>query len=76
MKTRNLFLLGIGDWGLGPIPKPQYPQLFINIYLFKYNKQKNFNIQRIFMSEIIKFEINIFILNLLSKFIFLFKFFI
>jgi len=32
--------LGIGDWGLGPIPNPQspIPKLFLNvitIYLFK-----------------------------------------
>ena len=36
--------MGIGDWGLGPIPNPQSPIpneiefYLIKLYLFKYNK--------------------------------------
>jgi len=29
--------LGIGDWGLGPIPNPQSPIPNINKYKIKYN---------------------------------------
>ena len=24
--------MGIGDWGLGPIPNPQSPEKYLNIY--------------------------------------------
>jgi len=35
--------LGIGDWGLGPIPNPQSPiPIFYNISL---NKNNHYNIQ-------------------------------
>jgi len=36
--------LGIGDWGLGPIPNPQSPIIYIvyKIQNIKYNKVKNF----------------------------------
>jgi len=27
--------LGIGDWGLGPIPNPQSPKYYININLMQ-----------------------------------------
>jgi len=35
--------LGIGDWGLGPIPNPQSPipnpqYVIYNLYYFNYNK--------------------------------------
>jgi hypothetical protein len=26
-----IIILGIGDWGLGPIPNPQSPYSFLNI---------------------------------------------
>jgi len=29
--------LGIGDWGLGPIPNPQSPIPNLNIGLYQYN---------------------------------------
>jgi len=38
--------MGIGDWGLGPIPNPQSPipnpQSPINIFLFLFFMKKNF----------------------------------
>jgi len=30
--------LGIGDWGLGPIPNPQSPRVFNNEKIIKSNK--------------------------------------
>jgi len=33
--------LGIGDWGLGPIPNPQSPIPILKILNFKYSNLKN-----------------------------------
>jgi hypothetical protein len=29
-------VLGLGDWGLGPLPNPQSPILYLNIFNKKY----------------------------------------
>ena len=34
--------MGIGDWGLGPIPNPQSPIPMFDITIF-YSKNKNIN---------------------------------
>jgi hypothetical protein len=43
--------LGIGDWGLGPIPNPQSPSIHKNLLIlilkFKLNFQKNYPVYRI-----------------------------
>ena len=34
INSENIKLLGIGDWGLGPIPNPQYYNIIIVNYIF------------------------------------------
>ena len=35
MKNYLLMGMGIGDWGLGPIPNPHFPNPQFSIYFFK-----------------------------------------
>jgi len=48
--------LGIGDWGLGPIPNPQSPipnpqsPIFRFIYLLKFNNFNNLKKEKTFLT--------------------------
>jgi len=42
--------LGIGDWGLGPIPNPQSPKLnsiYVKAYMIKINNNNFLNIEQV-----------------------------
>jgi len=38
MRCYTIWGLGIGDWGLGPIPNPQSPTIFNSIITARQNK--------------------------------------
>ena len=53
----GVWVWGIGDWGLGPIPNPQSPipnpqsPLNLNIYFLKIIKQKYFFLSIIYINN-------------------------